>query len=120
MGRALTPPASTATAAAAFCGSINKLSGGGAWGPVGPTRPVCVRKIPHGPKRGVGRPARADPPPSKHEVEVPFPASLCLPSFRLVAVCLGSVLVFVLGNWIPLSRQGRGVNVWGRRQPNHV
>eukprot|EP00962_Isochrysis_galbana_P034399 scaffold11649_cov126-Isochrysis_galbana.AAC.1 len=35
----------------------------------------------------------------------------------LVATCLGSVLVFVLWeNWIPLSRQGRGAIVWGRKQ----
>eukprot|EP00962_Isochrysis_galbana_P005466 scaffold1487_cov116-Isochrysis_galbana.AAC.5 len=33
-----------------------------------PPRNVCVRKIPHAPERGVGRPPRADPPPSKHEV----------------------------------------------------
>eukprot|EP00962_Isochrysis_galbana_P027201 scaffold8530_cov121-Isochrysis_galbana.AAC.1 len=33
-------------------------------------------------------------PPPRHEVKVPFPASLCLPC--LIATCLGSVLVFVL------------------------
>eukprot|EP00962_Isochrysis_galbana_P018789 scaffold5440_cov88-Isochrysis_galbana.AAC.6 len=57
------------------------LVAGGAWGPFaichlfGPTLPACARKTPHAPERGVGRPPRADPPPSKHEVEVPFPAA---------------------------------------------
>eukprot|EP00962_Isochrysis_galbana_P015787 scaffold4520_cov96-Isochrysis_galbana.AAC.3 len=55
---------------------------------------VLARLIHHAPERGVGRPPRNSPPPSEHEVKVPFPASLCLPC--LVATCLGSVLVFVL------------------------
>eukprot|EP00962_Isochrysis_galbana_P013354 scaffold3801_cov124-Isochrysis_galbana.AAC.24 len=38
------------------------------WGPVGPTSPVCDRKIPHAPERGVGRPPRNGPPPLEHEV----------------------------------------------------
>eukprot|EP00962_Isochrysis_galbana_P008622 scaffold2405_cov113-Isochrysis_galbana.AAC.1 len=42
---------------------------GGAQGPVGPTPPVCVSKIPHAPERGMGRPPRNSPPPSEHEVK---------------------------------------------------
>eukprot|EP00962_Isochrysis_galbana_P032013 scaffold10478_cov114-Isochrysis_galbana.AAC.8 len=44
-----------------------KLSGGALLA-LGPTSPVCDRKIPHAPERGVGRPPRNGPPPSEHEV----------------------------------------------------
>eukprot|EP00962_Isochrysis_galbana_P031600 scaffold10291_cov146-Isochrysis_galbana.AAC.4 len=53
--------------------------------------------------------------------KVPFPAPLCLPC--LVAVCSGSVkcACFRAGELDPLSRQGRGVIMWGRKQPTpHV
>eukprot|EP00962_Isochrysis_galbana_P028371 scaffold8966_cov132-Isochrysis_galbana.AAC.6 len=50
-----------------WCGSISCLVSGGAL--LAPhTSPVCDRKIPHAPERGVGRPPCADPPPSEHEV----------------------------------------------------
>eukprot|EP00962_Isochrysis_galbana_P061068 scaffold36273_cov150-Isochrysis_galbana.AAC.3 len=60
-----TPDATTPNS---FCvGGKYELYGYGWWGPVGPTSPVYDRKIPHAPERGVGRPPRADQPPSEHE-----------------------------------------------------
>eukprot|EP00962_Isochrysis_galbana_P043866 scaffold16844_cov119-Isochrysis_galbana.AAC.6 len=97
---------------------------GGWWGPVGPiaiaigpTSPVCARKIPHAPERGVGRPPRADPPPSKHEVEAPFPAPLCLPCLVAMCMCMGSVLAFVLRELDPPLPPRKGDHRVGAQKP---
>eukprot|EP00962_Isochrysis_galbana_P038804 scaffold13829_cov128-Isochrysis_galbana.AAC.2 len=63
---------------------------------------MCGRKLPHAPERGVGRPPRADPPPSKLDVWVPFlfPRPLYLPCHvacgaREKCACFGA------GEWNP-------------------